>query len=99
MPDIDANVWAPYRDDGVLVYGLHSGESPQQIADFIEQTGVTYPVVLDEQGTRLEFSFPSGVGYPYPRDVVIGKDLTVHSIRNSFNVEEVRELIERLLAE
>jgi hypothetical protein len=28
---------------------------------------------------------------------VIGKDLTVHSIKNSFNAAEMDELIERLL--
>ena len=80
------------------VIGLHSDEAPGPIADFIEQTGLTIPVV-ESNGTVSQFAFPPGVGYPYPRDVVIGPDLTIHLIRNSFNVEEMQALVERLLAE
>ncbi len=98
MPDLESTLWAPHREDGLLVYGLHRGESPDDLADFIEQTGVTFPV-LNGRGTLADFAFPPGVGYPYPRDVVIGKDLRVRAIRNSFNVEEMKALVERLLAE
>ena len=82
----------------MLVYALHRGEDPQDLADFVEQTGSTFPVVLS-RGTRGLFAFPPGVGYPYPRDVVVGKDLTVHLIRNSFNIDEIDALVRRLLAE
>ena len=53
----------------------------------------------DVPGTLSLLAFPQGVGYPYPRDVVIGKDLTVHAIRNSFDVVEMDALVERLLRE
>ena len=98
MPDIDASIYRPYRDDGVLVYGLHPGDPPAQVADFVEQTGITFPVLRDP-GTISRFRFPEGVGYPYPRDVVIGPDLTVLSIRNSFNQDEVLGLVEEHLLE
>ncbi len=98
MPDLEAALWQPFRDRGVLVIGIHSGEPAGDLADFVEQTGITFPVVGD-RGTRQRLAFPPGVGYPYPRDVVIGKDLTVHAIRNSFNVQEMQSLVERLLAE
>jgi hypothetical protein len=65
----------------VLVYGLHPNENPAQLADFVEQTGITFPVV-PSNGTLNMFAFPPGVQYPYPRDVVIGKDLTVRSLKN-----------------
>lgn len=91
-------MWNQYADDGVLVFAIHPGDPPDQIADFIEQTGITFPVLADES-TLYEFSFPNGVGYPYPRDVVIGKDLTVRSIKNSFSVDEMDGLIQVLLAE
>ena len=82
----------------MLVYGIHPNESPQQLAAFLEQTGVSFPVVGDTS-TKGQFAFPPGVGYPYPRDVVIGKDLTVRSIKNSFNVAEMDSLIQQLLLE
>ncbi len=88
----------PYADDGVLVYGLYGGESADLMQDFREQTGVTFPPV-PSQGTLNRFSFPSGVGYPDPPDIVVGKDGTIRSIRNSFQVDEMDSLIQELLAE
>lgn len=78
--------------------GIHSGEPPEQVEDFAEQTGVTFPLIGD-QNTRSLFAYPQGVGYPYPRDVVIDKNLNVRSIRNSFNVDEMDALIQRLMIE
>ena len=98
MPDIDANIYQKYKDKGVLVYGVHQSESSSQLADFVAQTGVSYPIVED-QGTLSQLGFPEGVGYPYPRDVIIDKNLTVRSIRNSFSVDETDTLIQQLLNE
>lgn len=98
MPDIDALIWKKYQGQGVLVYGLHSGERPDLLQDFVEQTGVSYPIV-DGRRTLSRFEFPPGVNYPYPRDVVIDKRGVVRSIKNSFDVNEMDALIEQLLAE
>jgi peroxiredoxin len=99
LPDLEGSIWSKYKGKGVLVYGLHPGENPKQLSDFIKQTGVTFPVVSDTGGTLNSFAFPSGVSYPYPRDVIIGKDLTVRAIRNSFNVTAVDTLVQQLLKE
>ena len=80
------------------MYGVQSGESASLVAAFVEQTGITFPVVSGGGTLRL-FDFPPGVSYPYPRDIVIGKDLRVRSIRNSFNVQEMDALVQQLLAE
>ena len=69
------------------------------LTDFVEQTGISFPVVADENATLWDFDYPQGVSYPYPRDIVVGKDLTIRSIRNSFNVEEMDGLVQQLLAE
>ena len=82
----------------MLVYGIHQGESADLLLDFAVQTGVTFPLIRDE-GTVGRFAYPQGVGYPYPRDVVVGKDGTVRSIRNSFDAGEMQALVEELLAE
>ena len=64
---------------------------------FRKQTGLSFPIVDDVAYTLSEFAFPPGVSYPYPRDVVVDKNLVVRSIRNSFNVDEMRTLIDKLL--
>ncbi len=81
------------------MYGLHpSGEDPGLLADFVAQTGISFPV-MSGQNTRMRFAYPPGVQYPYPRDVVIGKDLTIRSIKNSFNIDDLDALVQTLLAE
>lgn len=98
LPDIDATIYQRYADEGVLVYGIHPGDPPLQVENFVEQTGVSFPIVPDED-TKFLFSFASGVGYPYPRDVVIGKDLRVHAIKNSFDGAQMEALVQTLLNE
>ncbi len=100
MPDIDTAIHQPYADQGVIVRGVYSpSEDPTLIEDFRTQTGVTFPLVRDERNSLSQLAFPPGVGFPYPRDVVIGKDGTIRAIRNSFNVEEMDALVQELLAE
>lgn len=99
MPDLDQSIQQPYGDQGVSVFGIYSNEDPGLIQDFQAQTGVSFPLVSDPQYSLSNFAFPPGVGFPYPRDVIIGKDLTVRAIRNSFNVEEMQTLVQELLAE
>lgn len=82
------------------VLGIHpSSESTSQIEDFKEQTGVSFPLLPDEGYSLGAIGFPPGVGFPYPRDVIVGKDLTIRAIRNSFDVDEVDALVQELLAE
>lgn len=80
------------------MYGLYSNEAPQILQAFEDQTGVTFPL-LQSQGTLGKFAYPPGTGYPFPKDVVIGKGLVVRSIKGSFNSEELVPLIESLVAE
>jgi len=82
----------------VLVYGVHNGTPPALLADFVEQTGVTYPILKDS-GTLWQFDYPPGSGYPYPRDVIIDKNGVIRSIKSSFNVAEAEALVKQLLAE
>lgn len=99
MPDLEGTIWQRYRERGdLLVYGIHPGDPPGLVAAFVEQTGITFPVVEDNGTLRL-FAFPPGIPYPYPRDVVVGKDGTIRSIRSSFDVQEMDALVRRLLEE
>lgn len=83
----------------MLVFAVHDGEPTKLLNDFRKQTGITYPMLLDRRNTRGSFAYPPGVGYPYPRDVVIDKKLRVRDIKNSFNVKEMDKLVQKLLAE
>ena len=57
-------------------------------------------VALDDPGSTLfDLAYPFGVFYPYPRDVVVDKNLKIRAIRNSFNSSEIQALVEALLEE
>ncbi len=99
MPDLESSIWSKYKKKGVLVYGLHPSEKPSDLAAFVQQTGITFPVKADVGYTLNLFAFPQGVSMPYPRDVIIDKKLKVRLIRNSLSVKEVEALVQKLLAE
>ncbi len=99
MSDIETSIHQEFQDEPVLVYGIHGGEPPGLLADFVEQTGVTYPILSDPGGSAWKLQFPPGTGYPYPRDVVIDKHGVIRSIKNSFSVVEMQQLVQELLAE
>jgi len=100
FPDLEHAIHQAYPTDQVSVVGIHPPSDPSPLVDdFRQQTGVTFPLVPDEKLTLNQFRFPPGVDFPYPRDVVVGKDLTIRSIKNSFDADETRALIDQLLAE
>lgn len=79
---------------------MHPPQEPGALVDdFREQTGVTFRFVPDETFSLGQFAFPPGVAFPYPRDVVVDRDLTIRSIKNSFDADEMTALVEALLAE
>lgn len=77
---------------------MYQAETASDLDDFREQTGVTFPLVAD-QGSLYNFAFPSGTGFPYPKDVIVDKDLKIRMVRSSFDIEEMGSLVETLLAE
>lgn len=97
MPDLETLIWQQLAGEGVLVYGLHADEPPDQLAHFIEQTGITFPVMHGNYSIAA-FDFPV-VGYPFPRQVVIDKRGVIRALRQDLNVEQLAALIRDLLAE
>jgi peroxiredoxin len=99
FPDLE-QLARDHDDDDLFVVGLYRpSESPDLLDAFREQTGVTFPLVADAPNTSGQLAFPAGVGFPYPRDVVIGPDLRIRAIRASFNADELDALVRTLLAE
>ncbi len=96
LPDLETAIHQVYDPADVRVIGLHSGEDPLMLDLFVAQTGVTFDIVRDE-GTLGQLNYPPGVGFPYPRDVVVGPDLTLRAIKNSVDVDEMTALIDELL--
>lgn len=100
LPDLEQSVHQTYSPDQVRVVGLHRASDPTELVlDFQVQTGVTFSLLPDERNTLGQFAFPPGVDFPYPKDVVVDQNLTIRSIKNSFDADEMQALIDELLAE
>lgn len=69
IPDIEA-VYQARRDDGFVVLGVNSHETRGAIQPFVEELGVSYPILIDETG-RVEKTYrPVGL----PMSVLVDQD-------------------------
>jgi len=53
VPDLEA-AYRAHRDEGFVVLGVNIEEPPETVRPFVEEFGVTYPVVLDSKGQLVE---------------------------------------------
>ena len=103
FPDIETEIWQEFRDEGVIVLGLSGGglfgrESAATINAFVEQTGVTFPILRGDQ-TYFEYDVPDGTISPFPLDVIIDRDGTIRYLRHEFDGAAMADTVQRLLAE
>lgn len=83
----------------MVVWGIASMEPAETVATFVEQYGITFPVLLDEDGSvnatyAQVMAFPSAA---YPQDWVIGTDGTVVYMNNGFEPDAMITAIENEL--
>ena len=72
FPDLETAFWQRYRDRGLQVFGVArilgvGGDTDEVVRAFIDQTGVTFPILRDPAGYPL-FSTrrPDSPGRPTP---------------------------------
>ncbi len=92
LADIEDGIWQTYQDEGVLVYGINN-ESIQILRDFIEQTGITFPVIM---GNPMGYTIYGGLS-PFPRDYIIDPEGIVQYAATEFRPTEMSAIIERFL--
>jgi peroxiredoxin len=76
---------------GVNGGGLLGGDDGPRIDAFIRQTGVTFPVVMDQGQTQLYDQGPAIS--PYPVDVVIDRDGTIRAIFTEYDADALLEAV------
>ena len=62
---------------GVSGSGLWGGESPKRVFDFVQQTGITFPVLLEDDTLHEYGDAGPGIS-PYPLDVVVDRAPGAH---------------------
>ena len=81
------------------MWGIATEESQFQIGNYVEQFGLTFPILLDSDGSVHEnyqqtSAFPSAA---YPQDWVIGANSTIIYVNNGFEVDAIRAAVESQL--
>jgi len=80
----------------VRVWGIASQEPRESVQTFVDQYGITFPVLLDEDGSllglyRQDSAFPSAA---YPQDWVIDSDGLVVYVNNGFELDAMVTVLE-----
>lgn len=68
------------------------------VADFVEQTGVSFPVVFDEEGTYREYDRAEATA-PYPLDVIVDREGVVRYVAAEYDAEAMHRVVVELLGE
>ncbi len=103
FPDLQKQLHEPLRDAGLVVLGvsgdgLFGDESRTTLERFVEQTKVTFPILLGDDSRRA-YGKPASRISPFPFDVIIDKEGKVRYASARFDAAQLRRVIDELLAE
>jgi peroxiredoxin len=88
-------LYAANKDKGLVVVGVNIGETPVAVQSFIEQNGVTFPILLDRdlQITKLYRIGPIPTTFFIDRDGEI-KEIFIAQLTDDIIAEKVAQILE-----
>lgn len=91
MPHLEKEVWQQFKDEDFILIGIDLRESREKVEKFIDQTQVTYPFTIDEDGSLFEsFTLPkAGV----TRNIVLNKEGEIIMLTRLYNEEEFNKMV------
>ena len=94
MPHLEKEVWQRFKDDKFLLIGVDLMEDLHVVKEFILNTKVTYPFIIDSDGSFFEsFTLPkAGV----TRNIVIDQEGKISFLTRLYNEEEFAQMIEHI---
>lgn len=93
---LEKQVWQPLKDQGASVVGINFGdEDAAVIRKFAQDSGVTFPMLVDESGS---FRKQAGISV-LPQSLVIGADGRIINLHIGFTDEAVVSTREELQSE
>ncbi|MCS5652799.1 MAG: peroxiredoxin family protein, partial [Candidatus Marinimicrobia bacterium] len=89
-------MWQTYLQDSVVVVGI-TAVNQNQINQFVDETGITYPILQDEQsggagpggfgGVTYDDYYIPNQGSPYPRDFIVDQNGILVYANNEVDTE------------
>jgi len=89
---IVSEVTAQFAEKGVVFYAVNVGEDARTAQSFVEQTGLTAPVVMDPRGVAQRDYRADSI----PMTVIIARDGTVHEVHRGVSPNLKAELTRTL---
>ena len=79
-----------------MVWGIATNEPESHVRTYVEQLGLTFPILLDPNGSvhqnyQQRNAFPSAA---YPQDWVIGAKSEIIYVNNGFELDAMRTAVE-----
>ena len=80
-----------------MVLGIASQDSEASVRQYVEQLGVTFPILIDNTGSvhaqyEQHSAFPSAA---YPQDWIISSDSTIIYRNNGYELDAMISVIEQ----
>ena len=94
MPHLEKYVWQRFKSDDFLLLGVDLKEELSVVERFIQETEVTYPFTIDEDGSFFESFTNPGAGVT--RNIVIDKKGKISFLTRLFDPKEFQEMIEHI---
>lgn len=98
FPDLEHSFHQQYGPEGLLVLGLsaRSSADAEDLAAFLDATGATFPVVVDDRDTYAQYAADDSVS-PYPIDVVVDADGIIVYLSREYDPDAMADAVERVL--
>ena len=91
MPHIESEIWRPYKDKGLRLYGVDYDEPIEKVKAFAKSTGITYPLALDPGGDVFGLFAKKNSGVT--RNVIIDQQGNIVFLTRLFERAEFDEMI------
>ena len=91
MPHIEKDIWQKHKNNpDFALYGIDLKEPAEKVIELQKQTGVTYPLALDFDGSIFYAFAEQGAGVT--RNVIINKEGKIVFMTRLFKEEEFEEM-------
>ncbi len=94
MPHIEKQIWQPYKNKGLNVFGVDRDEPIEKALEMVEATGITYPVGLDPNADIFGLFADKKAGVT--RNVLINREGRIIFLTRLFNEEEFAALVKKI---
>lgn len=92
MPQIESRIWQRHKNDTTFaLLGIDRDEPAEKVVRFAEQTGVTYPLVLDPDADIFGLYADKRAGVT--RNVIIGRDGRIVMTTRLYEEKEFERMV------